>query len=284
LEPQQDQRGARRHRATLWRDLPAKPFPDTDHPGWRFCAKRDQAGRVQHHPWPALRSLQAFAPRATAAACQLGPGRHAAPGPGVAAGAAFAPYGQWAKGFRAPTPDQVNNGFSNLASGYTTVGNAQLKPEHADSLSWACAGAGSGALFGGGLRQPLPRLHQPAGCEWRRHASNPTVFQYINLANARIHGLEARSEWRWPKLDGHRRPGLCQGSQRGQRRENPAGHGAAASSWSWACATSRPPGGPRPPDHSAGKARSDISTGAAQFAPPAYNVLDLGWHWKPTPR
>src|SRR6218665_2291011 len=25
----------------------------------------------------------------------------------------FAPYGQFAKGFRAPTPDQVNNGFTN---------------------------------------------------------------------------------------------------------------------------------------------------------------------------
>lgn len=36
--------------------------------------------------------------------------------------------------------------------------------------------------------------------------------------------------------------------------------------------------------HSAGKASSDISTGAAQFAPPAYNVLDLGWHWKLRPQ
>ena len=44
------------------------------------------------------------------------------------------PYISWSKGFRAPTQDQVNNGFSNLRHGYTSVGNPNLQSEKASSL------------------------------------------------------------------------------------------------------------------------------------------------------
>lgn len=38
-------------------------------------------------------------------------------------------YGQYAHGFRAPAFDAVNSGFTNFASGYTTLPNPDLKPE-----------------------------------------------------------------------------------------------------------------------------------------------------------
>lgn len=42
-------------------------------------------------------------------------------------------YVQYARGFRAPPYSDVNNGFTNLASGYTTLPNPDLTPETSDS-------------------------------------------------------------------------------------------------------------------------------------------------------
>src|SRR5262249_18709656 len=38
-------------------------------------------------------------------------------------------YAYAARGFRAPTPDQVNNGFVNAVVNYRSIGNPDLKPE-----------------------------------------------------------------------------------------------------------------------------------------------------------
>jgi hemoglobin/transferrin/lactoferrin receptor protein len=46
---------------------------------------------------------------------------------------ATAVYVQYARGFRAPPYSDVNNGFTNLASGYTTLPNPDLAPETSDS-------------------------------------------------------------------------------------------------------------------------------------------------------
>jgi len=270
--------------------FPSKPFPDTDFVlGGAFVQSEIQAG--QFSIIPGLRfdhyklspntsgysgtavslSGQAVTPR-LGAVWQLTP--------------SFAPYAQWAKGFRAPTPDQVNNGFSNLAYGYTTAGNANLKAEHADS--WEL-----------GFRGRLDRVRYSVGAFDNRYRdfisqqavsgagtpANPTVFQYINLANAHIHGLEARSQWdidkAWTATAGF---AYAKGDSEtkgvkthldtvqpfklvmGLRHE----HG------NWGVSANLV--------HSAGKSASDISTGSAQFAPPAYNVLDLGFRWKLHPQ
>lgn len=42
-------------------------------------------------------------------------------------------YVQYARGFRAPPYSDVNNGFTNLASGYTTLANPDLEPETSDN-------------------------------------------------------------------------------------------------------------------------------------------------------
>ena len=109
---------------------------------------------------------------------------------------AFAPYGQWAKGFRAPAPDQVNNGFTNVTSFYRSIGNPDLKAERAESLEigvrgklaavrWQVAG------FDNRYRDFISQ-EQVSGSGT---AASPTVFQYVNLATARIRGIELRGEW-----------------------------------------------------------------------------------------
>lgn len=270
--------------------FPTKPFPDTDHVlAGAFVQSEIQAGafsiipglRFDHYklsPSTAGYSGTAVSLSGQAVTPRLGVVWQWAP--------AFAPYGQWAKGFRAPTPDQVNNGFSNLASGYTTVGNAHLKAEHADSLELGFRGRlervrYSVAAFDNRYRDFISQ--QAVGGAGT--AANPTVFQYINLANARIHGLEARSEWTldrgWTATAGF---AYAKGHSEANGVKTPLDTvqpfrlalGLRHEQATWGTRAQLV--------HSAGKARSDISTGAAQFAPPAYNVLDLGWHWKLRPQ
>lgn len=183
--------------------FPTKPFPDTDHvQAGAFVQSEIQAGAFS--VIPGLRfdhySLSPSTAGYSGTAVRLS-GQAATPRLGVVwqLRPAFAPYGQWAKGFRAPTPDQVNNGFSNLASGYTTVGNAQLKPEHAESLELGFRGRlaqvrYSVAAFenryrdfisqqavGGRARRPTRRCSststwpRPASAAWRRARSGPWI-------------------------------------------------------------------------------------------------------------
>jgi hemoglobin/transferrin/lactoferrin receptor protein len=109
----------------------------------------------------------------------------------------FAPYAQWALGFRAPQADQVNNGFSNLASGYTSIGNPDLKPERARSVELGVRGALDGmswqvAFYDNRYRDFISQ--QFVGGSFS--PGDPAVFQYVNLASARIRGGELRMEWR----------------------------------------------------------------------------------------
>jgi hemoglobin/transferrin/lactoferrin receptor protein len=118
----------------------------------------------------------------------------------------FAPYAHWAKGFRAPTPSQVNNGFENTAAGYRSIGNPNLKPEKADSIEAGFRGRMEGSW--GSLR------YQALGYDNRYDdfitqqvvsgtgvpGVDPLVFQYVNYSKARIRGIEARAEWQIDKV------------------------------------------------------------------------------------
>ncbi|MFY9137785.1 TonB-dependent hemoglobin/transferrin/lactoferrin family receptor [Zwartia sp.] len=198
----------------------------------------------------------------------------------------FAPYAQYAQGFRAPTPDQVNNGFRNLASGYTSIGNPDLKPEYADSFEIGVRGfdqkvSYSLSVFDNYYKNFISQ--QIVGGAGR--PSNPTVYQYVNLTNAHIQGLVARADWRFEKnwslesgfaymkgdstIRGHKQPldsiqpfkilfGL---------RYDQAEWGARAD-WIW----------------NAAKSPSQIAQSSPeQYATPSYGTLDLGFYWKPAP-
>ena len=114
---------------------------------------------------------------------------------------AFAPYVQYARGFRAPSPQEVNSYFNNASQGYSQIANPNLKPETSNSYEIGFRGklptsAGmfnySAAAYTGEYRNFIDSLAvSGAGT-----VANPTIFQYVNAAKASIHGFEGRLDWR----------------------------------------------------------------------------------------
>lgn len=115
----------------------------------------------------------------------------------VKLGEAVRLFGNYAQGFRAPEPGQINQFFSNLASGYTSIPNPNLGPERSES-------------YEGGIRilGPAVELSMTAfQANYRDFISqevvggaftpaNPAIFQFINLGSAKVKGAEARFEGR----------------------------------------------------------------------------------------
>ncbi|OFW96804.1 MAG: hypothetical protein A3D94_07160 [Alphaproteobacteria bacterium RIFCSPHIGHO2_12_FULL_66_14] len=108
----------------------------------------------------------------------------------------YSSYFQYATGFRAPPYDNANFGFTNTASFYQILPNANLKPETANSFEVGFRGK------------------YPTGSSWQltgfynlyknfieavvvNQAGPVTQFQYVNLTNVTIWGVEARGEYRF---------------------------------------------------------------------------------------
>jgi hemoglobin/transferrin/lactoferrin receptor protein len=189
--------------------FPNKAFPDTDYtllgafvqdqisygkltvtPGLRFDTYRLSArtGDPLYTGNPVSSSDNALSPR-LAVLYQISP--------------ALIPYAQYAHGFRAPSPDQVNNSFANPLYGYTSIGNPNLKPETSDTIEAGLRGKlGTGlgpmtysaAAFAGRYRDFISQ--QTVGGTGR--PTDPLVFQYVNYSKAYIHGFEGRAEWFLP--------------------------------------------------------------------------------------
>jgi hemoglobin/transferrin/lactoferrin receptor protein len=196
----------------------------------------------------------------------------------------FAPYAQYAQGFRAPTPDQVNNGFRNLASGYTSIGNPNLKPEYADSIEIGVRGfdrkiSYSLSAFDNYYKNFINQ--QIVGGAGR--PSNPTVYQYVNLTRAHIQGVVARVDWRFDQNWGlETGAAYLKGDTTIKGRKQPLdsvqplkvllglrydeAHWGARANWVWN-------GAKRP-------SRIAMSL-PNQYATPSYSTLDLGLYWKP---
>ncbi|WJF92183.1 TonB-dependent hemoglobin/transferrin/lactoferrin family receptor [Paraburkholderia bonniea] len=189
--------------------FPNKPFPDTDYtlmgafvqdqisygalsvtPGLRFDTYKLSAksGDLQYAGTPVSSSDNALSPRIAVL---------------YEVSSALIPYAQYAHGFRAPSPDQVNNAFANPVYGYTSIGNPNLKPETSDTIEIGLRGK-LGTGFG-------PLRYSAAAFTGRYNdfiaqqtiggtgtATDPLVFQYVNFSKAYIHGLEGRAEWFLP--------------------------------------------------------------------------------------
>lgn len=100
-----------------------------------------------------------------------------------------------AAGFRAPSPSQVNNGFSNPVAFYQSISNPNLEPETSETFEvglrlrnerWS----GSVAVFTGQYDDFIEQV-QVGG---NSTPTNPTLYQYINLADVRISGAEAKAQ------------------------------------------------------------------------------------------
>ncbi|SFI26500.1 hemoglobin/transferrin/lactoferrin receptor protein [Collimonas sp. OK307] len=114
---------------------------------------------------------------------------------------ALLPYIQYARGFRTPTPDQVNNSFGNPIYGYATIGNPDLKPETSNTFELGLRGKLDGgnsvlrystAVFTGNYNNFISQ--EVVGGSGRPFV-DPLIYQYVNRAKARISGAEARIDW-----------------------------------------------------------------------------------------
>lgn len=106
----------------------------------------------------------------------------------------FSAYGQYARGFRAPPYDTTNFGFTNRAFGYEILPASNLDSETSDGFEIGLRG-----------RWPNRSNFQVAGYYNIYHDFIDTrvvgnsgglqQFQYVNVSNVDIYGVEARGEW-----------------------------------------------------------------------------------------
>lgn len=106
-------------------------------------------------------------------------------------------FANYATGFKAPEPGEVNQFFENLAFGYTSAPNPDLGPERSES-------------FEGGVRFSTDHVSLDVTAFSARYkdfisqedvggsgtAADPTIFQFVNLDRVRVKGAEARFEGR----------------------------------------------------------------------------------------
>ena len=269
--------------------FPAKPFPDTDYEQLGAFVQLE----AEHGAWTWLPALRAdrFRLRPSSAGFMAPTvalsGSALSPRLGVVwqASPLLKPYAQWAKGFRAPAPSQVNNGFSNVAAGYRSVGNPNLEPERANSLELGLRGrlaqAWSWQLAAYDNRY-ADFISQQA-VSGKGTPADPLVFQSINLSQARIRGAEARLRWQSAGWQLEAAAALARGhSQAAGAKRLPLdsiepaklhlGVGQQLGDWGWRLNL----------NHARAKEAKRIAAPKA-FAPPAYTVADLRLNWRALP-
>lgn len=106
-------------------------------------------------------------------------------------------FANYARGFKAPEPSQVNQFFENLGFGYTSIPNPDLRPETSESVE-------AGVRY----TSPVVRLEVTGfHADYDRFISqevvsgnflptDPAVYQFVNLDRVRVRGAEARFEAR----------------------------------------------------------------------------------------
>jgi len=115
----------------------------------------------------------------------------------------FQLFANYAEGFKAPTPSQVNNGFSNLASGYMSVPNPNLSPETSQSVELGARLTHVAALNGVLDAQVVVFQsdfedfisQQQVGGAFT--PANPAIYQFVNFSSVEIEGVEARANLHW---------------------------------------------------------------------------------------
>jgi hemoglobin/transferrin/lactoferrin receptor protein len=107
-------------------------------------------------------------------------------------------FAQYAHGFRAPTPTQVNGGVTNLTSAnpYTSLGNPDLKPETSDSIELGIRGRSQTVRYSASAFQGKYKNFIVSNVLVESNpAPTPDVFKSINLKDVEISGYELRGEW-----------------------------------------------------------------------------------------
>lgn len=115
----------------------------------------------------------------------------------------FGLFGSYGAGFKAPTPSQVNNGFSNAAFGYVSVPNPDLGPETSTSLELG-ARVRDVDLFGGrfagqvvAFRSDYEDFISQQVVSGSFTPADPAVYQFVNFTEVGVSGVEARADMLW---------------------------------------------------------------------------------------
>jgi len=115
----------------------------------------------------------------------------------------FGVFANWAEGFKAPTPSQVNNYFANLAFGYTSLPNPNLKPETSQSVELGVRVRRIQLLGGTFAGQAVAFQSDYSDFISQQVISgagtpvDPMVYQWINFTDVEIKGFEASANAFW---------------------------------------------------------------------------------------
>lgn len=131
---------------------------------------------------------------------------HTSPKLGVVywTGAHLGVFANYALGFRAPSPMQVNNFFENPVFGYRSIPNPNLSPETSESFE-AGFRLRDIDVAGGKMRLNTTAfathyddfIDQVVVAGRGIPGVDPLVYQYVNLTEVDIRGLEARADIYW---------------------------------------------------------------------------------------
>ena len=108
-------------------------------------------------------------------------------------------FGNYAQGFLAPTPSQVNNFFEFIAGGYTSIPNPDLRPETSESFEVGARYVGDiFSLQVVGFTGEYDNFISQQIISGAFTPQDPAIFQFVNFNAVEIEGIEARAEM---KLD-----------------------------------------------------------------------------------
>jgi hemoglobin/transferrin/lactoferrin receptor protein len=119
----------------------------------------------------------------------------------------FGLFFNYAQGFKAPAPTQVNQAFTNSSQGYTSIPNPDLEPETSETIEIGLRFRDIGALgatwsasvtgFSGEYEDFIEQLWVSGPPFGTGTVMNPTTFQFVNLGEVSINGYEARADGVW---------------------------------------------------------------------------------------
>lgn len=116
---------------------------------------------------------------------------------------AFGLFANYAEGFKAPTPSQVNNGFSNAAFGYVSASNPDLRPETSRSVEAGLRMRDIDFAFGRmafqavAFRSEFDDFISQQVVSGSFTPADPAVYQFVNFTEVTIRGLEGRATVDW---------------------------------------------------------------------------------------
>ncbi|MCS7101282.1 MAG: TonB-dependent hemoglobin/transferrin/lactoferrin family receptor [Burkholderiaceae bacterium] len=192
-----------------------------------------------------------------------------------------------ARGFRAPTADQVNNGFTNPVSNYASIGNPDLRPETSRTVEIGAKLRGERgrltvAAFAGRYEDFIEQVRVRGSFT----PADPAIFQYVNLRDVRIEGAELLGEWNL--LPGWTVKGSAAWAQGEDRASGAPLNSINPLQLSAGVAWRALPSLRATLDvrHAARKRAGDVDNSsftapATQFIPPAWTVVDLALGWQP---